>query len=105
MVSTWTVPNADAIGDLIKSEATLNQHGHHSSNAPSHPVYMLLLDFSFAAPRLEERDGVLHQVTWPPQAPEGPEWAKAGYTPERVASSRCSGIFSYQQCSSCASSI
>lgn len=60
------VPNGDAVGDLIKSEATLNQHGLISSWLDNEPPNRLCK----GCLTQEERDGVLHQVTWPPQSPD-----------------------------------
>jgi hypothetical protein len=70
----WGCFAGDTVCDLFRIQGTLNQHGYHSilqrsfvfqqDNVPKH------------TPRLckgyltKESDGVLYQMTWPPQSPD-----------------------------------
>lgn len=83
----WGCFAADTVGDLFKIEGILNQHGYHSilqrhaipsglrlvgpsiifqqDNDPKHTSRLCKGYLT-----KEESDGVLHQMTWPPQSPD-----------------------------------
>ena len=79
----WGCFSCDTVGDLFRIQGTYNQHGYNS-DTPSHLVwakwdYHLLFNRTMKqhTSRLckvyltkRESDGVLHQMTWPPQSPD-----------------------------------
>ena len=76
----------DTVGDLFRIQSTLNQHGYHSILQR----YAIPSGLRFVGPSFvfqqdndpkhisrlckgyltKESDGVLHQMTWPPQSPD-----------------------------------
>ena len=83
----WGCFAGDTVGDLFKIEGTLNQHGYHSIlQRHAIPSGLRLVGRSFIfqqdndpkhTSRLckgyltkKESDGVLRQMTWPPQSPD-----------------------------------
>ncbi|MDF4290226.1 transposase, partial [Vibrio parahaemolyticus] len=86
-VMVWGCFAGDTVGDLFKIEGTLNQHGYHSIlQRHAIPPGLRLVGRSFIfqqdndpkhTSRLckgyltkKESDGVLRQMTWPPQSPD-----------------------------------
>ena len=86
-VMVWGYFAGDTVGDLFKIEDTLNQHGYHSilqlRAIPSglHLVGPLVIVQQDSDPKhtsrlwkvyltKKESDGVLRQMTWPPQSPD-----------------------------------
>ena len=86
-VMVWGCFAGDTVGDLFKIEGTLNQHGYHSIlQRHAIPSGLRLVGRSFIfqqdndpkhTSRLckgyltkKESDGVLRQMTWPPQSPD-----------------------------------
>ncbi|KAL6470994.1 hypothetical protein MHYP_G00196440 [Metynnis hypsauchen] len=86
-VMVWRCFAGDTVGDLFKIEGTLNQHGYHSIlQRHAIPSGLRLVGRSFIfqqdndpkhTSRLckgyltkKESDGVLRQMTWPPQSPD-----------------------------------
>ncbi|KAL6474907.1 hypothetical protein MHYP_G00159470 [Metynnis hypsauchen] len=86
-VMVWGCFAGDTVGDLFKIEGTLNQHGYHSIlQRHAIPSGLRLVGRSFIfqqdndpkhTSRLckgyltkKESDGVLWQMTWPPQSPD-----------------------------------
>ncbi|KAL6467397.1 hypothetical protein MHYP_G00252010 [Metynnis hypsauchen] len=86
-VMVWGCFAGDIVGDLFKIEGTLNQHGYHSIlQRHAIPSGLRLVGRSFIfqqdndpkhTSRLckgyltkKESDGVLRQMTWPPQSPD-----------------------------------
>ena len=94
MISTYVVPTVkhgggvmvwgcfarDTVCDLFRIQGTHNQHGYHSIAAKSHPMWFALsgtiICFSTGHCCVrgyltkKESDGVLYQMTWPPQSPD-----------------------------------
>ena len=83
----WGCFAGDTVGDLFKSEGTLNQHGYHSilqQHAILSGLHLVGPSFIFQqdnepkhTSRLckgcltkKESDGALSQMTWPPQSPD-----------------------------------
>jgi hypothetical protein len=76
----------DTVCDLFRIQATLNQCGHHSIlQRYAIPYGLRLVDYHLFSNRTKtqhtsrlckgyltnkESDGVLHQMTWPPQSPD-----------------------------------
>ena len=86
-VMVWGCFAGDTVGDLFKIEGTLNQHGYHSIlQWHAIPSGLRLVGPSFIFQQDNDRkhtselckgyltkkesDGVLHQMTWPPQSPD-----------------------------------
>ncbi|CAJ0928226.1 unnamed protein product [Ranitomeya imitator] len=86
-VMVWGCFAGDTVGDLFKIEGILNQHGYHSIlQRHAIPSGLRLVGPSFIfqqdndpkhTSRLckgyltkKESDGVLRQMTWPPQSPD-----------------------------------
>ena len=86
-VMVWGRFAGDTVGDLFRIQGTLNQHGYHSIlQRYTNPSGLCLVAPSFVfqqdndpkhTSRLckgyltkKESDGVLHQMTWPPQSPD-----------------------------------
>ena len=85
-VMVWGRFAGDTICDLFKIQGKLNQHGYHSilqRHAIPSGFYFVVLSIVFQqdndpkhTSRLckgyltKESDGVLHQMTWPPQSPD-----------------------------------
>ena len=85
-VMAWGCFAGDTVGDLFRLQVTLNQHCYHSILHPyAIPSGLRLVGLSFVfqqdngpkhTSRLhkgfltEESDGLLHQMTWPPQSPD-----------------------------------
>ena len=81
----WGCLASDTVSDLFRIQGTLNQHGYHSIlQKYAIPSGLLFVGLSFVfqqdndpkhTSRLckgylaKESDGVLHQMTWPPQSP------------------------------------
>jgi hypothetical protein len=81
----WGCFAGDTVSDLFRIQGTLNQHGYHiilQRYTISFGWPLVLLSFVFQqdndpkhTSRLckgylaKVRDGVLHQMTWPPQSP------------------------------------
>ena len=80
-VMVWECFNGDTVCDLFRIQGTLNQHGYHSilqRYAIPSGLHLIGLSFAFqqdndpkhASSLLTKKsDGVLHQMTWPPQSP------------------------------------
>ena len=84
----WGCFAGDTVCDLLRTQGTLNQHGYHSilqRSAITSGLRLVGLSFVFQQyndPTLgcvtlckgyltkKESDGVLHQMTWPPQSPD-----------------------------------
>jgi hypothetical protein len=75
----WGCFSGDTVCDLFRIQGTLNQHGYHSIlQRYALPSGLGLVGLSFvfqqdndpthlrAVLTKEESDGVLHQMTWPP---------------------------------------
>src|SRR4029434_8261515 len=79
----WGCSAGDTVGDLLKIQGILNQHGYHSilqrhaipsglrsvglqqDNDPKHTSRLCKGYLN-----LKESDGVLCQMTWPPRSPD-----------------------------------
>ena len=82
----WGCFAGDSVGDLFKIQGSLNQHCYHSilqrHAIPSGlrlvgPSFVFQWYNNFTQSRLckgyltkKESDGVLHQMSWPPQSPD-----------------------------------
>jgi hypothetical protein len=82
----WGCFAGDTVGEVFRIQGTLNQHGYHSilqgyvipsgfcsvglsfviqqDNDPKHTSRL------FKGYLTKDSDGVLHQITWPPQSPD-----------------------------------
>jgi hypothetical protein len=82
-VMVWRCFAGDAVSDLFRIQGTLNQHGYHSilqwNAIPSGLHLMVFFNRTMTqhTSRLckgyltkKGRDGLLHQMTWPPQSPD-----------------------------------
>ena len=86
-VMVWGCFAGDTVGDLFRNQGTLNQHGYHSIQEQyAIPSGLCLVEPSFVFQQdndpkhnsrlyegdliKKESDGLLHQMTWPPQSPE-----------------------------------
>jgi hypothetical protein len=85
-VMVWGCFAGDTVGDLFRIQGTLNQHGYDSIlQRYAIPSGLRLVGLSFVfqqdndphTSRLckgyltkKQSDGVLHQMTWPPQSPD-----------------------------------
>ena len=82
----WGCFAGDTVCDLFRIQGTLNQHGYHSIlQRYAIPSGFSLVGLSFVFQQdndpkhmsrlckgylTKESDGVLHQMTWPPQSPD-----------------------------------
>ena len=79
-VMVWVCFAGDTVSELFRTQATLNQYGYHGilqRYAIPSGLRLVGLSVTQYTSRVckgyltkKESDGVLHQMTWPPQSPD-----------------------------------